>query len=140
MCKVCDHLQVCSCTLVGLCCAKCAPLQVCSCALVGLCSATFPWLAGVKHGWSDGAMASVCHPVLLARGGGLALACAVAPPASPSVPQAVGKTCGIWVVPIVGGISALKQERLLSKHPEVSNGCGRLSACASASCCGLVWF
>ncbi|PRW59446.1 DEAD-box ATP-dependent RNA helicase 13 isoform A [Chlorella sorokiniana] len=33
--------------------------------------------------------------------------------------QAVGKPCGIWVVPIVGGISALKQERLLSKHPEV---------------------
>lgn len=33
--------------------------------------------------------------------------------------QAVGKACGVWVVPIVGGISALKQERLLSKHPEV---------------------
>ncbi|EFN53172.1 hypothetical protein CHLNCDRAFT_25981 [Chlorella variabilis] len=33
--------------------------------------------------------------------------------------QAVGKGCGIWVVPIVGGISALKQERLLAKHPEV---------------------
>lgn len=33
--------------------------------------------------------------------------------------QAVGKACGVWVVPIVGGISALKQERLLCKSPEV---------------------
>ncbi|PSC76969.1 DEAD-box ATP-dependent RNA helicase 13 [Micractinium conductrix] len=33
--------------------------------------------------------------------------------------QAVGKSCGVWVVPIVGGISQLKQERLLSKHPEI---------------------
>lgn len=33
--------------------------------------------------------------------------------------QAVGKSVGIWAVPIVGGISPLKQERLLAKHPEV---------------------
>ena len=33
--------------------------------------------------------------------------------------QAVGRQCGVWVVPIVGGISAQKQERLLSKCPEV---------------------
>jgi ATP-dependent RNA helicase DDX24/MAK5 len=33
--------------------------------------------------------------------------------------QAVGKQCGVWVVPIVGGISAQKQERLLNKKPEV---------------------
>jgi len=33
--------------------------------------------------------------------------------------QAVGKQCGVWVVPIVGGISAQKQERLLSKKPQV---------------------
>lgn len=41
------------------------------------------------------------------------------PPWLPNL-QAVGKGCGIWVVPIVGGISALKQERLLAKHPEAS--------------------
>lgn len=33
--------------------------------------------------------------------------------------QAVGKHCGVWAVPIVGGISAQKQERLLKKHPEI---------------------
>lgn len=33
--------------------------------------------------------------------------------------QAVGKHVGVWVVPLVGGISQLKQQRLLSKHPEV---------------------
>lgn len=33
--------------------------------------------------------------------------------------QAVGKNCGVWVVPIVGGISAQKQERLLGKKPQV---------------------
>jgi ATP-dependent RNA helicase DDX24/MAK5 len=33
--------------------------------------------------------------------------------------QAVGRHCGVWVVPIVGGISAQKQERLLSKKPQV---------------------
>ncbi len=44
--------------------------------------------------------------------------CLLLPP-PPLPPQAVGKGCGIWVVPIVGGISQLKQERLLSKHPEV---------------------
>lgn len=34
--------------------------------------------------------------------------------------QRVGKVCGIWAVPIVGGISPVKQERLLKKFPEVS--------------------
>lgn len=34
--------------------------------------------------------------------------------------QRVGKVCGIWAVPIVGGISPVKQERLLKKAPEVS--------------------
>ena len=33
--------------------------------------------------------------------------------------QVIGRRCGVWVVPIVGGISAHKQERLLNKHPEV---------------------
>ncbi len=33
--------------------------------------------------------------------------------------QAVGRHCGVWVVPIVGGISAQKQERLLKKKPQV---------------------
>lgn len=39
--------------------------------------------------------------------------------------QRVGRVCGIWVVPIVGGISAQKQERLLSKRPQVGC-CGRV--------------
>ena len=34
--------------------------------------------------------------------------------------QRVGKVCGVWAVPIVGGISPIKQERLLKKLPEVS--------------------
>ena len=38
--------------------------------------------------------------------------------------QRVGKVCGVWAVPIVGGISPLKQERLLKKLPEVSDGAG----------------
>lgn len=33
--------------------------------------------------------------------------------------QVIAKQCGVWVVPIVGGISSEKQERLLSKRPEV---------------------
>jgi ATP-dependent RNA helicase DDX24/MAK5 len=33
--------------------------------------------------------------------------------------QSVGLHCGVWVVPIVGGISAQKQERLLKKKPQV---------------------
>ncbi|KAK9811744.1 hypothetical protein WJX72_009411 [[Myrmecia] bisecta] len=33
--------------------------------------------------------------------------------------QAIGRECGIWVVPIVGGISQVKQERLLKRRPEV---------------------
>ena len=33
--------------------------------------------------------------------------------------QAVAKSCGIWVVPIVGGIAAAKQERMLKAHPEI---------------------
>lgn len=33
--------------------------------------------------------------------------------------KAVGETCGIWTVPIVGGMSAQKQERLLSKKPQI---------------------
>ena len=28
--------------------------------------------------------------------------------------------CGVWVVPIVGGISPVKQERMLKKLPEVA--------------------
>jgi len=32
---------------------------------------------------------------------------------------AIGQRIGVWVVPIVGGISQQKQERLLSKRPEV---------------------
>ena len=35
--------------------------------------------------------------------------------------QRVGKVCGVWAVPIVGGISPIKQERLLKKLPEVSH-------------------
>lgn len=31
----------------------------------------------------------------------------------------LSKPCGVWAVPIVGGISALKQERLLSKSPSI---------------------
>ena len=34
--------------------------------------------------------------------------------------QRVGKVCGVWVVPIVGGISPVKQERMLKKLPEVT--------------------
>lgn len=33
--------------------------------------------------------------------------------------QAIGKFCGVWVIPIVGGISTEKQERLLKKRPQV---------------------
>jgi ATP-dependent RNA helicase DDX24/MAK5 len=33
--------------------------------------------------------------------------------------NAIAKPCGIWIAPIVGGISALKQERLLSKKPHI---------------------
>ena len=33
--------------------------------------------------------------------------------------QAIAKPAGVWVVPIVGGISTEKQERLLGKRPEV---------------------
>jgi ATP-dependent RNA helicase DDX24/MAK5 len=33
--------------------------------------------------------------------------------------EAVGRACGVWCVPIVGGISAQKQERMLSKRPEI---------------------
>ncbi|CAD7697637.1 unnamed protein product [Ostreobium quekettii] len=33
--------------------------------------------------------------------------------------QAVAKICGIWVVPIVGGLARVKQERLLNKNPSV---------------------
>lgn len=33
--------------------------------------------------------------------------------------QAVAKPCGVWVVPIVGGIAAAKQERLLRRRPQV---------------------
>ncbi|DBB02933.1 TPA: hypothetical protein ACH3X1_013532 [Trebouxia sp. C0004] len=33
--------------------------------------------------------------------------------------QRVGKVCGVWAVPIVGGISPIKQERLLKKLPEI---------------------
>lgn len=33
--------------------------------------------------------------------------------------KVIGEPCGIWVVPIVGGISQQKQERLLSKSPEI---------------------
>ena len=33
--------------------------------------------------------------------------------------QAVAKSCSIWVVPIVGGIAAAKQERMLKAHPEI---------------------
>ena len=43
--------------------------------------------------------------------------------------QKVGKSCGIWVVPIVGGISPAKQERLLKKQPEVT--------AAGATCQGI---
>ena len=35
--------------------------------------------------------------------------------------QRIGKVCGVWVVPIVGGISPIKQERLLKKLPEVNS-------------------
>ena len=58
--------------------------------------------------------------------------------------QRIGKVCGVWAVPIVGGISPVKQERLLKKLPEVS--CGALpdtylpvmpllSSCAPALLC-----
>jgi ATP-dependent RNA helicase DDX24/MAK5 len=33
--------------------------------------------------------------------------------------QEIGRPAGIWVAPIVGGISAQKQERLMAKRPEV---------------------
>lgn len=33
--------------------------------------------------------------------------------------QVIGKYCGVWVIPIVGGISTEKQERLLKKRPQV---------------------
>lgn len=33
--------------------------------------------------------------------------------------QAFGRACGIWVVPLVGGISMQKQERLLKRQPPV---------------------
>lgn len=33
--------------------------------------------------------------------------------------QRIGKVCGVWAIPIVGGISPIKQERLLRKFPEV---------------------
>jgi ATP-dependent RNA helicase DDX24/MAK5 len=33
--------------------------------------------------------------------------------------QAVAKPCGVWVVPIVGGISPPKQARLLTRRPAV---------------------
>lgn len=29
------------------------------------------------------------------------------------------RSCNVWIVPIVGGLSSLKQERLLNKHPEI---------------------
>jgi hypothetical protein len=35
--------------------------------------------------------------------------------------QAVGQACGVWVVPIVGGMSPLKQQRLLKKRPQVNH-------------------
>ncbi len=33
--------------------------------------------------------------------------------------QALAKGCGIWVVPVVGGLAAPKQERLLKRGPEI---------------------
>ena len=33
--------------------------------------------------------------------------------------QPIARPCGIWVVPIVGGIALAKQERLLRANPEL---------------------
>ena len=56
--------------------------------------------------------------------------------------QKIGKACGIWVVPIVGGISMAKQERLLRKQPEVGEpACCAMPACVAglAQACFARW-
>ena len=47
--------------------------------------------------------------------------------------------CGVWVVPIVGGISPVKQERMLKKLPEVAAFCVMHHKC-SCNCSVLMHF
>lgn len=52
--------------------------------------------------------------------------------------QRVGKVCGVWVVPIVGGISPLKQQRFLKRLPEVNFSFELLAFCEDKLRCAVL--